>query len=94
MVLFIITDKSGREIRLTKKQWNHICEHAEMAGEIESIKETILHPDTILISHRDQYIHYHFRHYKEKRKYLLVAVKYLNGDGFIITSFYTSKIRI
>lgn len=94
MVLFTVIDSTGREIRLTEKQWSHICEHAEMIGEMENIKETILHPDTIVISPRDQHIHYHFRHYKEKRKYLLVAVKFLNGDGFIITSFYSSKIRI
>ncbi len=25
-------------------------------------------------------------------RYLLVAVKYLNGEGFVITSFFTNKI--
>jgi hypothetical protein len=25
-------------------------------------------------------------------RYLFVSVNYLNGDGFIITSFYTNKI--
>ena len=25
-------------------------------------------------------------------RYLLVSVKYLNGEGFVITSFFTNKI--
>lgn len=25
-------------------------------------------------------------------RYLLVAVKYLNGEGFVITSFFTNKV--
>jgi len=37
------------------------------------------------------------KYYRETRKrygrYLLVVVKYLNGEGFIVTSFYTDKIR-
>ena len=37
-----------------------------------------------------------YKYYKEREseaKYLMVVVKYLNSHGFIITSFYTNKIK-
>jgi len=38
---------------------------------------------------------FYYRYYKDRKtaKYLLIIVKYLNGQGFIITSFYTDKIK-
>ena len=94
MVLFIVTDKTGRKVRLTQRQWSHICEHPEMTGELERIQETLERPEAVLTSPRDPQVHYYFRHYKQKAKYLLIAVKYLNGDGFIITTFYSSKMDL
>ena len=96
-VLFIARDRHGRAIRLTHTQWKHIVEHPEMSDQIERIKETIELPHVIHSGKRDPNIRYYFRYYKKTPatgNYLLVAVKYLNGDGFVITAFYATKARL
>ncbi len=68
-----------------------------MVNQIERIKETLIRPDKLITSPKDVNACYYFRHYKETpfpAKFLLVAVKYLNGDGFVITAFYTTQMRI
>jgi len=92
-ILFIVKDKSGRSIRLTQERWQHIQKHPEMPSQLEQIKDTLLHPDTITDVAYDPDVRFYYRHYKERREYLFISVKYLNGEGFIITSFYTDKIK-
>jgi len=91
--LFRITDRSGRIIRLTQSQWRHICEHPEMVSAVEGVRETLEHPDKILKGVVDPQVHYYFRHYKLPGKFLLVAVKYLNGNGFIVTAYQTKEYK-
>lgn len=94
MNIFEVKDKTGRVIRLTQTQWIHICEHAEMVNEVENIITTIENPDKMIESPRDVSLHYYFRYWKLQRSYLLVAVKYLNGEGFVVTAFYSTKLSI
>src|SRR3989344_6231769 len=94
-IIFEVLDKKGRKIRLTAKQWKHIQKHPHMHESIERIKKTINNPMTIRYDEFNDKINYFYMQYKNielRERYLLVSVKYLNGDGFIITSFYTNKI--
>ena len=91
--IFEIGDKSGRAIYLTHERWTHIQKHLEMPNQLELIKDTLLHPDKITIVDYDPNVRFYYRYYKERREYLFVSVKYLNGKGYIITSFYTDKIK-
>lgn len=97
MRLFEIKDKSGRKIYITNERWSHIAsEHPAVADRIEEIKETLVQPLTIRRSEHDPNVKFYYRYYKNiklKAKYLLVMVKYLNSEGFVITSFYTDKIK-
>jgi hypothetical protein len=91
--VFNIVDRSGRKIHLSKERWHHIQKHPEMSGEIERIKDSLRSPDKILAFHSDPDVRFYFKHYKLRKQYLFISVKYLNGDGFVITSFYTDKIK-
>lgn len=95
--IFEITDKSGRKIHLEDRQWKHIAiEHSAVANKIEEIKETLIIPLSIRRSDYDSNVRFYYRYYKNiklKEKYLMVMVKYLNGEGFVITSFYINKIK-
>lgn len=91
-VIFDIIDKTGRKIRLTRKQWNHITFHKDMASRIDEIKKTLVSPDLIVPTKFEEKIMNYYLYYKEKKRYLLVGVKYLNGEGFITTAFITRKI--
>ncbi len=89
--MFETKDKSGRIIYLTDERWKHILKHPEMANQLEQIKDTLLHPDTI--TEQDPDVHFYYKYYKSRKEYLFISVKYLNGKGFVITSFYTDMIK-
>jgi len=94
-MIFKIKDKSGREIHLSKERWKHITEnHPKMSNleKIEEIKDTLIKPDLIVPHKFDDSKRNYYKYYKEKKRYLLVAVKYLNGEGRVSTSFVTRKI--
>ena len=96
MLLFEIKDKSGRTIYLTQERWKHISkEHPNISGKIEEIKNILTNPVIITESEKNVNVKFYYKYYKKAKfkKYLLVIVRYLNGKGFIITSFYIDKIQ-
>ena len=95
MRLFEVNDKTGRMIYLTQERWKHILrEHPSLGNCLEFIKQTLIKPLTIKQSTSDSYVYLYYQHRNTfPKRYLLVVVKYLNGEGFIITSFYTNKIK-
>tara|TARA_Y100000310_G_scaffold331372_1_gene404806 strand:- start:101 stop:385 length:285 start_codon:yes stop_codon:yes gene_type:complete len=91
--IFSIKDKTGRTIRLTDERWKHIArEHSQITNH-EELKETLENPVIIRKSKYDSKVAWYYRSNKKKKLYLMVSVKYLNGEGFIITAFYTRKIK-
>lgn len=67
-----------------------------MTAYLEEIKETLAKPDAITDYSIDENVRYYYRYFKNiksKNKYLLVIVKYLNGDGFVIKSYFESRIK-
>jgi hypothetical protein len=94
-MIFEVRDASRRRIRMTEKQFSHIInEHPEMMNKLEHIKDVLLWPDKIIKSPRDETARYYFRHEKNRKVFLIVVVKYLNGDGFVITAFISTKVVI
>ena len=76
--IFEITDKTGREIRLTDKQFEHVICHRGMESYIEEIKDTLKNPLKI-ISHEAGGLYDYYSYYKnrkQKAKYLQVIVRY------------------
>ena len=94
-IIFEVIDKSGRKVRLTRKQQIHIRQdHPEVKDE-EAIKETLEKPDKISKPYEGtkHYYYKYYKHRKSKDKYLMVIVNYLNGTGFVITAYYVSYIK-
>ena len=95
-VIFEVKDKIGRTIHLSKERYKHILKHPHMHNQIENIKSAILSPLTMRYFPENKKVIYFYKEFKEifsKERYLLVAVKYLNGEGFIISSFFTNRIE-
>ena len=90
--IFEIIDKSGRKIRLTKERWEHILKHKGMEQRLDDIKETLVNPTAISRHKYDENRRNYYLYYKGRKRYLLVAVKYLNGNGYVSTSFIARKI--
>jgi len=87
-------DKTGRKIHLSQERWVHIQKHPETTVlYLERVKEALMYPDKIVDFDLDMNVHFYFKYYKDRKEYLFISIKYLNGDGFIITSFYTDTIQ-
>jgi len=95
MRIFEVKDKSGRVIYLSDERWKHILEHREMQNKLvlEKIKDALINPNKIMPDRYDSSARVYYKHYKDRNEYLAVLVNYLNGEGFIITSFYTDQIK-
>ena len=95
--VFEVIDKTGRTIYLTKERWTHITSpqspHAYMTNHLEDIHQTIIKPDTIIVSDDDDKKAKYYKFYKEKKKYLRTFIKYLNGKGYIITAYFVRNIE-
>lgn len=91
-MIFEITDKTGRKIHLAPERWKHIISHRYMASKLDDIKKALVNPSLIVPTRFDEKIKNYYLHYKDKKRYLLVGVKYLNGKGFITTAFIARKI--
>ena len=94
--IFEVIDKTGRKIRLTKERWTHITSpsspHAYMTNYLSEIEETLTRPDKIINSIYDNAKVNYYKYYKSRKQYLKIIVKYLNGEGFLVTTYYIRNI--
>lgn len=85
--------RNGVPIRLTQERWFHIVEtQDEMAGRYDEVLSAIEVPDYIIQGYRDALVALKTI---GKRKFVAVIYKEISKkDGFVITAFLTSKVRI
>jgi|SRR3989344_2738640 len=94
-IIFEIVDKNGRKIHLSKERYRHLQKHPHMHDSIENIKMTLQNSTAIRHDKEDETVAFFYKDFKNNdpsERYLLVSVNYLNGEGFVITSFFTNKI--
>lgn len=94
--LLEIIDITNRIIFLTNERYRHIISHPEMQNKLGLIQETLEIPLKITNCILDEKIKYYYRYYKfidSKAKFIKVIVKYLNGKGFIVTSYLVETIK-
>ncbi|TSC74582.1 MAG: hypothetical protein G01um101433_1051 [Parcubacteria group bacterium Gr01-1014_33] len=82
----------GAMIRTTKAYWEIITriKHPQIQGKEEAVKHTLRNPIFIRQSKSDPKIYLFYS--RDKTHYLCVVARVLNGEGFIITAYITSKI--
>jgi hypothetical protein len=90
-VLEKVLSKNGTPIRLTDERWAHITEeHCELAGLRLEVMETVANPVRILAGKGGESLA--VREISPGR-YLVVAYREIEADGFIITAFVTSRMN-
>jgi len=88
----IARSKNGIPIRLTDERWLHIVEnHDEMAGYYDEVLQTVEVPDYIIKGYRGALI---ALREIEEGKFIVVVYKEFESDGFIITSYFSRKIKL
>ena len=91
--IFEITDKTRRKIHLSDERWDHILKHTDITiNNLEDIKTALISPASIILQALDESKSNYYLYIKERKSYLLVGIKYLNGSGFITTAFFTRHI--
>lgn len=96
-IIFEVVDRNGRKLRMTDFNWHHIVKrHPDIASQKERIIETLEKPDKIVSSLENEEIKYYYKYYKNLPspfKFVRVIAKYLNGEGFIISSHFVKLIQ-
>ena len=87
------TTPLGKQIRATRSHWEKIVEtkHPSLRGKEEEVKQALETPFEIRASKSDENVHLYYIDFEGK--YLCVVVKNLNDQGFVITAYFTEKIK-
>lgn len=92
-----LKDVWGHSVSLTDERKAHLLEHPEMTEQENKLAETLLEPDSVIQSRSDDTIRLFYRFYKQLTigdKYLCIVEKYIEGNAFIITAYFTDKVKI
>jgi len=95
-VLFEVSSYDGKRIRLTNVQWVHIVFfHPEVENQQEKMIAVLEEPEIVIEgATSDTKICYKmFRSTPVSRKRLAVVIKVLDAEGFIMTSYFTERVR-
>jgi hypothetical protein len=85
------TSNNGIPIRLPDERWAHIMEeHAELAEMREQVLAAVADPERILAGGDGELLAVKA---VEEGKWIVVAYRELEQDGFIITAFLTRRER-
>lgn len=91
--LFGVISKLNKKIRVTQFYWDYITnvKHPSMNGLVDVVKGTLTEPLEVRRSKRDPTVHLFYGRY-EKTLLCCVVVKFLNGEGFVITAYLTRRM--
>ena len=92
-IYFEVTSKLNKRVYVTKSRWSLIIKtkHLEIEGKEKAVKNTLLNPDEIRQSVSDNSVYLYYKNYE--KLLVSVVVKHKNGDGFIITAYFTDRIK-
>jgi hypothetical protein len=91
-ILFTVPTPLGFSVRTTKAYWELIQrKHPEIIGKESEVQQCLRTPSLVRRSTQDPLVYLFY--IPLPPHYLAVVVKRLNGDGFIITSYVTDKVK-
>jgi hypothetical protein len=92
-IVFEVKSKLGALVATTRYYWDIIIhiKHPSIQGKEKQVKETLGFPDEIRTSKKDPGVYLFYKKYS--RKFLCVVARINTGKGFIITVYYTDKIK-
>jgi len=90
---FEVKSKLGILVDTTKIYWDVIThtKHPTLRGRESDVKRVLSEPDEIRSSKKDKSVLLFYR--KFDNRYLCVVVRFFKKRGFIITAYWTKKIK-
>jgi hypothetical protein len=90
---FEVTSSLGKRITISVEYWQKIVEtkHPIMRDREEPVKQTLTSPESVRRSKKDQAIYLYYR--GTEGRFCCVVAKHLNGEGFVVTTYLTDKIK-
>ena len=98
-IVFTARSKSKRKIRLVKAVWfgKILRDHPELKAReeyVDEVKRTIEDPEYIVSGWFGEFLALRFCELAPRRpKYLCVVYREVNGEGFVITTFFMSRLH-
>lgn len=92
-IRFTVVCIPGKHITVTEECWQKIItiKHPSVAGRDAQVQETLTDLDEVRESKSDPQIKLYYRNYANL--HLCIVIKHLNGHGFIITTYFTDRIK-
>lgn len=92
-IYFEVVSRLGKRIRATEPQWELITtlKHPSVAGHERDVEMALVDPEQVRRSRSDAHVNLYYR--KTGLYWLCVVVKNENGAGFVITVYFTEKIK-
>jgi len=90
---FKVQSKLGVLVSTTKAYWDVIThiKHPTIKGKETEIKQVLCNPDEIRVSKKDKTVLLFYK--RIARFYLCVVVRFFKKRGFIVTAYWTKKIK-
>lgn len=92
-IAFEVKSKLDSSINTSRAYWNIIThlKHPSIQGKEKYVKETLVLPDEIRVSKKARDVYLFYKRYRHK--FLCVVARIHGNKGFIITAYYTEKIK-
>jgi hypothetical protein len=91
-----LKDVWRNSVILTDERMAHILGHPEMRGQENRLSETLLEPEVVVQSQIDDGVRPFHRFYQGLsigNKFLSVVVKYAQDNTFVITAYFTDRVK-
>jgi hypothetical protein len=90
--LFFIPTPLGFSVRTTSFYWELILrKHPEVTGKESAIQNCLRKPEQVRRSKQDRTVYLFYA--SDPPYYIVVVAKRLNGEGFMITSYLSDKVK-
>ena len=83
----------GKRIRVSRKHWELIVQrkHLEIARREKDVQATLREAESVRLSQTDESVFLYYR--RSGKYYLCVVCRHLDGEGFIVTSYLTDRLK-
>lgn len=92
-IYFEVQSCLGRRIRTSANHWKFITgrKHPNVEGKEVSVQDTLRSAECVRISQDDPDVLLYYKRYG--KYYLCVVCRHLNGEGYIITIYFTDRLK-